>query len=452
MTEGGLTLDTLIANVTAVTMNPKMEVLFGAYIGIEGGKIVSVSRQAPKEPPQTVIDGTGMVAMPGLVNCHTHLASSVLRSYTDDLSNAQALEELLKKEAKMDSRCARAAALLSIAECLRFGVTSVTDLYYYPDATAKAVAESGIKANLALSSYRFIDQNEEFDFDTDEQCKELVRLTEKWNGFDEGRIKIDAGIYAEYTSNYKLWEGLVGYASEQGLGLQLHLAQTPGEVEGCLDRTGMNPGELLNCHGLFNVPVTAAGCGYLEPVEQKILGRKKVTAVALPLSAAKSGMGCAHILDCVQAGMNVALGTDGAVEAGNLDMFEIMRGAALAERSRRQDASAMPSSAVLMMATVCGAQAQGRSKECGMLQVGMDADLILVDFTAPHLMPCHNVLNGLVFSAKGGDVAMTMVRGKILYQNGKFPTIDLSKVVEELVNEAIPKLFQKDEPAAAEET
>lgn len=433
-------------------MNPKMEVLFGAYIGIEGGKIVSVSRQAPKEPPQTVIDGTGMVAMPGLVNCHTHLASSVLRSYTDDLGNAQALEELLKKEAKMDSRCARAAALLSIAECLRFGVTSVSDLYYYPDATAKAVAESGIKANLALSSYRFIDQNEEFDFDTDEQCKELVRLTEKWNSFDEGRIKIDAGIYAEYTSNYKLWEGLVGYASEQGLGLQLHLAQTPGEVEGCLDRTGMNPGELLNCHGLFNVPVTAAGCGYLEPVERKILGRKKVTAVALPLSAAKSGMDCAHILDCVQAGMNVALGTDGAVEAGNLDMFEVMRGAALAERSRRQDASAMPSSAALMMATVCGAQAQGRSKECGMLQAGMDADLILVDFTAPHLMPCHNVLNGLVFSAKGGDVAMTMVRGKILYQNGKFPTIDLSKVVEELVNEAIPKLFRKDEPAAAEET
>lgn len=445
-------MDTLIANVTAVTMNPKMEVLFGAYIGIEGGKIVSVSRQAPKEPPQTVIDGTGMVAMPGLVNCHTHLASSVLRSYTDDLGNAQALEELLKKEAKMDSRCARAAALLSIAECLRFGVTSVSDLYYYPDATAKAVAESGIKANLALSSYRFIDQNEEFDFDTDEQCKELVRLTEKWNGFDEGRIKIDAGIYAEYTSNYKLWEGLVGYASEQDLGLQLHLAQTPGEVEGCLDRTGMNPGELLNCHGLFNVPVTAAGCGYLEPVERKILGRKKVTAVTLPLSAAKSGMDCAHILDCVQAGMNVALGTDGAVEAGNLDMFEVMRGAALAERSRRQDASAMPSSAALMMATVCGAQAQGRSKECGMLQAGMDADLILVDFTAPHLMPCHNVLNGLVFSAKGGDVAMTMVRGKILYQNGKFPTIDLSKVVEELVNEAIPKLFRKDEPAAAEET
>ena len=443
-------MDTLIANVTAVTMNTKMEVIFGAYIGIEGGKIVSVSRTAPKEPPKTVIDGTGMVAMPGLINCHTHLASSVLRSYTDDLSNAQALEELLKKEAKMDSRCAKAAALLSIAECLRFGVTSVSDLYYYPDATAKAVAESGIKANLALSSYRFIDQNEEFDFDTDEQCRELVRVTEKWNGFDNGRIKIDAGIYAEYTSNYKLWEALVGYASEQKLGIQLHLAQTPGEVEGCLERTGMNPGELLNCHGLFNVPVTAAGCGYLDPMERKILGRKKVTAVALPLAAAKSGMGCTEITECVQAGMNVALGTDGAVEAGNLDMFEVMRGASMAVRSRKQDASALPSSAALMMATVCGARAQGRSQECGMLQVGMDADLILVDFTAPHLMPCHNVMNGRVYSARGSDVAMTMVRGKILYQNGKFPTIDLSAVVEELVGEAIPKLFRKDAPVVEE--
>lgn len=443
-------MDTLIANVTAVTMNTKLDVLFGAYIGINEGKIVSVSKYAPKEPPKTVIDGTGMVAMPGLINCHTHLASSILRCYTDDFGNKQALEELLKKEAKMDSRCAKAAALLSIAECLRFGVTSVSDLYYYPNATAEAVAASGIKANLALSSYRFIDQNEDFDFETDEQCRELVRVKEAWHGYDNGRIKIDVGIYAEYTSNYKLWEALVGYASEQGLGIQLHLAQTPGEVEGCLERTGMNPGELLNCHGMFNVPALAAGCNYLEPFEQKILGRKKVSAVAMPLAAAKNGMECAPILGCVQSGMNVALGTGSTVEAGNLDMFEVMRGASMAVRRSCGDASALPCSAALMMATVCGAQAQGRGKQCGMLQVGMDADIALVDFTAPHLMPCHNVMNALVFAAKGGDVAMTMVRGKILYQNGKFPTIDLSSVVQELVGEAIPKLFQKDEPAPAE--
>ena len=424
-------------------MNPKMDVLFGAYIGIQDGKIISIEKSAPTEQPKTIIDGTGMVAMPGLINCHTHLATSGLRSFTDDLGNTEALQALLQKEAKMDSRSAKAAALLSIAECLRFGITSVSDLYYYPNATAEAVAQSGIKANLALSAYRFIDENEDFDFETDEQCRELVKVVGKWHGYDNGRIKIDAGIYAEYTSNYKLWEGLAGYATEKGIGMQLHLAETATEVEGCMDRTGMGPGELLNCHNVFAVPATATGCTYLEEFERKLLGKKKVSAVATPLAAYKSGQKATPILDCVKSGMNVALGTGGAIECGNLDMFEVMRFAAMDARKESGDPAALPSSAALMMATVTGAQAQGRSAECGMLCPGMDADIVLVDFSAPHLMPCHNVLNGLVWSAKGGDVAMTMVRGSILYQNGQFPTIDLQHVVEELTSYAIPKLFEE---------
>lgn len=438
-------MDTLITNVTAVTMTPGTEVLFGVNIGITDGKIEFISKKVPEEMPKTIIEGTGMVAMPGLINCHTHLATSVLRCFTDDLTNKEALEALLQKEAKMDSRSAKAAALLSIAECLRFGVTSVSDLYYYPNATAQAVAESGIKANLALSSYRYIDQNEEFDFETDEQCRELQKVVDKWHGYDNGRIKIEAGIFAEYTSNYPLWESLAGFASEKGLGMQLHLSETRNEVDSCLDRTGMTPGELLACHRLFAVPATASGCAFLEPEEAKMLGKKKVSAVALPLSAAKNGQPCAPITDLVKAGMNVALGTDGAIQAGNLDMFEVMRGAAMSVRASKGDPSALPSSAALMMATFCGAQAQGRAQECGMLKEGMDADLVLVDFTAPHLMPCHNVLTGLVYAAKGGDVAMTMVRGNILYQNGRFPTIDLNTVVEELTTYAIPKLFTKEE-------
>ena len=440
-------MDTLITNVTAVTMTPGAEVLFGVNIGITDGKIEFISKKVPQELPQTIIEGTGMVAMPGLINCHTHLATSVLRCFTDDLSNKEALETLLQKEAKMDSRSAKAAATLSIAECLRFGVTSVSDLYYYPNATAQAVAETGIKANLALSSYRFIDENEDFDFETDEQCRELQKIVDRWHGFDNGRIKIDAGIYSEYTGNYRLWEALAGYASEKGLGMQLHLAETQNEVDSCLDRTGMTPGELLDCHRLFAVPATAAGCAHLTPEEAKLLGKKHASAVALPLSAAKNGQRCAPITDLVKAGMNVALGTDGAIQAGNLDLFEVMRGAAMSVRAEKEDPSALPSSAALMMATFCGAQAQGRSPECGILKEGMDADLVLVDFTAPHLMPCHNVITGLVYAAKGGDVAMTMVRGKILYQNGKFPTIDLNAVIEELTTYAIPKLFAKEESA-----
>ena len=436
-------MDTLISNVTAVTMDERNRILFGAFIGIEEGKIVYLDKVAPKEQPTTIIDGTGMVAIPGLVNCHTHLATTALRSYLDDTSRKEALEQQLSREDKMDARAAKASALLGIAECLRFGITSVSDLYYHPQATAEAVAQSGIKANLALSSYRFIDESEDFDFETDEQCKELQRLAETWHGFDNGRIKIDAGIYAEYTSNYKLWEGLADFAAEKGLGMQLHLAETAAETEDCLDRTGLSPAELLSCHRMFQVPATVAGCAGLSDEDKTILGKKKASAVVTPIANGKQGLPAAPIAACVKAGMNVALGTGGAIECGNLDLFEVMRAAA--ERTAAGEAGAMPAAAILMMATTCGARAQGRAEQAGMLKEGMDADIALVDFTAPHMMPCHNIQNGLVFSAKGGDVAMTLVRGKILYQNGKFPTIDLQEVVQELTEYAIPRLLSQEE-------
>ncbi len=438
-------MDTLISNVTVVTMNEKMDVVFGGFVGISEGKITYIGKSASEETPATIIDGTGMVAIPGLVNAHTHLATTVLRSFLDDADNREALTQLLQKEAKMDSKAAKASALLSIAECLRFGVTSVSDLYYYPDAVAEAAAEAGIKANVALSAYRFVDENEEFDFETDAQCKELCRVVEKWNGYDNGRIRIDCGIHSEYTSNYPLWEALGAYALEEGLGMQLHLGQTQGEAESCVERTGLSQTELLGSHRMFSVPTTASGCVAMTEEDRKYLGKKGVSAVATPVADSKAGQKTTPISACVKAGMNVALGTGGAVECGNLDMFETMRQAAMAERIAGGDASAMPAPAVLMMATVCGARAQGRAADTGMLKEGMDADIVLVDYSAPHLMPCHNVLSSLVFSAKGGDVAMTMVRGKILYQNGSFPTIDLQNVVQTLTEYAIPTLFRDAE-------
>ena len=434
-------MDILISNVTAVTMNEKMDVLFGAYIGIQDGKICSISKTAPTEPPATIVDGTGMVAIPGLINCHTQLATTALRSLLDDLSQHEALEQQLKKEDKMDSRAAKAAAKLAIAECLRVGVTSVSDLYYYPNATAEAVAETGIKANIALSAYRYINELEEFDFETDEQCRELVRVVEKWNGHDRGRIRMDAGIHSEYTSNHQLWEALAVYAQEAGIGMQLRLAQTQNEADSCLDRTGLSQAELLDCHRLFSVPTTATGCSFLSEEDKKLLGKRKVSAVCTPIASAKAGQSAADILSCVKAGMNVTLGTGSAMEAGNLDLFEVMRTAALNTRTATGKAEALPAPATLMLATVCGARAQGRAEECGMLKVGMDADMALIDFSAPHLLPCHNVLNALVYGVKGGDVALTMVRGQILYQNGQFPTIDLTEVVRELTEYAIPRLF-----------
>ncbi len=438
-------MDILISNVTVVTMNERMEVLFGACIGIEGQKIAYIGKRPPKESPATIIDGTGMVAMPGLVNCHTHLATTVLRGYFDDTPAQEALEGRLTRQAKLDHRSAKAAVLLGLAECLRLGITSVSDLYVCPEATAEAVAESGIKANIALAAERFADDSEDFDFDTDEQCRRLCALTEAWHGYDNGRIRIDGGIYAEYTSNHSLWEAVADYAAEKGLGVQLHLAQTLSEAEDCLDRTGLSPAELLDCHRLFRVPAAAAGCGALTEEDRKLLAKRKTSAVLTPLADAKAGQPGASLLQTVKAGMNVALGTGGADESGSLDLFEVLRWAALSARQEAGGPEGLPAPAALMMATTCGARAQGRADRIGMLKEGMDADLILVDFSAPHLMPCHNVMSGLVFSAKGCDVAMTMVQGKVLYRSGQFFTIDLKQVVEELMGYAIGHVFEDKE-------
>ena len=319
-------MDTLISNATVVTMNQRMDILFGGYLGITKGKISYVGKEPPEEKPDCIVDGTGMVAIPGLVNAHTHLATTVLRNYLDDADSREALESLLQKQAKMDHKSAKAAALLGIAECLRFGITSVSDLGEFPEAVAEAAAESGIRANIALAANRFNDETEDFDFENDPQCQALCRLTEGWHGYDNGRIRVDAGIYAEYTGNYPLWEALAAYAREKGLGMQLHLSETEAEAVSCRERTGLDQAVLLDCHGLFSVPATATGCVALTEEERSLLGKRKATAVATPVACAQAGNPALKISETVQAGINVALGTGGAAECGNLDLFETMPG------------------------------------------------------------------------------------------------------------------------------
>lgn len=435
-------MDILFSGVTIVTMDEAMRVLFSAYLGVTGTKISYLGKEAPKEAPERVIDGTGMVLMPGLINCHTHLAMSLLRGAAEDCGPGQWLEEyIFPRTDRMDARAARAGVNLSLAECIRFGITSVSDLYAFPEVTAQAVADAGLKANIALPLTLFSGETEEFDFEKDPACGQFRRLAETWNGYDHGRIRIDAGLDSEYTGNYRLWEPLADYAREKGLGLQLHLGQTKQELEDCLERTGLTQSQLLDCHRIFDVPVSAAGCTHLEPEDRSLLGRRKASAVWCPVSDARFAQGVAPVQEMVKAGMNVALGTDSAPGNGSLDLFREMKTAALFAKQATESPGALPPQAVLMMATVCGARAQGRQAECGMLKVGMDADLILVDFTAAHLMPCHNVYASLVYSAGGSDVALTMVRGKILYAAGTFHTIDLDETVREMATYAIDKVF-----------
>ena len=442
-------MDTLFSHVSVVTMDARMSVWLDAFVGVTDGKISYLGKKPPEEKPGSIIDGTGMVMMPGLINCHTHLPMALLRGYADDLALQTWLGEyIFPREEHLDARAVKAAALLGIAECLRFGVTSVSDMYYFEDAVAEAVAQSGIKANLSLATTMFL--GDDFDFETYPACREMVALHGKWHGYDSGRIKIDCSIHAEYTSTYQLWDALAEYAINNRLGMHVHLSETRAEHEECMEKYGLTPAQVLDCHHVFDARTIAAHCVHLTEDDMRLLAKRSVSAVHCPVSNLKLASGCADVMGMVRAGMNVCLGTDSAASNNNLDLFEEIKACALMAKGKTGDPTAVGAEAALMMATVCGARAQGREKECGQIAVGMDADLILLDFNQPHLIPCHNLLSNLVYAASGHDVALTMVRGKILYCAGKYPTIDLNAVAQELHDYAIPTVFsdEKKEPNA----
>lgn len=432
-------MDTLFSNITVATMDEDLRVLFSAFVGVTDGKISYISDVPPEEKPRQIINGEGMVLMPGLINCHTHLAMSPMRSFADDTELQTWLNDyIFPTEAHLDGRCVKAATLLSLAECLRFGTTSVSDMYYFCDEVAEAVAESGIKANISRSITLFED---DFDFETHPSCQEMVAIKEKWHGYDKGRIKIDASIHGEYTSDYRLWDALSEYAINEGLGMQVHLSETKKEHEECKERHGLTPAQVLDCHHVWDAPAIAAHGVWLEKEDMELLAKRHVSCAHNPCSNLKLASGCARVEDMVKAGMNVCLGTDSNVSNNSLDMFEEIRAATYMAKGISLNPKALPAHAALLMGTVCGARAQRREKECGMIKVGMDADVIMLDFTQPHLMPCHNVMSHLAYAANGHDVVMTMVRGKILYAAGKYLTIDLEAVVKELAEYVMPKMF-----------
>lgn len=438
-------MDTLFSNVTVATMDEELRVLFAAFVGVTDGKISYLSRKAPEEQPKNIINGEGMVLMPGLINCHAHLAMSPLRGYADDVPLAVWLNEhIFPREERLDGRCVKAATLLSLAECLRFGTTSVSDMYYFCDEVCEAVSESGVKANVSRGASLFGD---DFDFETHPACRELVEVKEKWHNFDNGRIRIEASVHGEYTSDHRLWDALSEYCINEGVRMHVHLSETRAEHEACKERHGLTPAQVLDCHHVFDVPAIAAHCVWVEPEDMRLLAKRGVSAVHCPVSNLKLASGCARVEEMVKAGMNVALGTDSSASNNNLDMFKEIKAATLLAKGASLEPKALPAQAAVLMATVCGARAQGREAECGMIKVGMDADLILLDFTQPHLLPCHNVISHLAYAVGGHDVVMTMVRGKILYAAGKYTTIDLEAVVRELAEYVMPRVFTDQTPS-----
>lgn len=433
---------TLIHNCRALLMDEAGTLLPDAFIVVEGEKIASVTETRPEGVFDSEIDGRGNVLMPGLVNAHTHVPMTLLRGYGGGCDLQTWLQQwIFPAEAKLDDRAVAAGTGLGLAEMIASGTTAIADMYMHTPAIAQTVLEAGISANLSVGGVYFGAPGD-FSPETCPDCENQRRLTEEWHGAGEGQILTDASIHAEYTSNTPLWKWMADYARDKRLGIHVHVSETQKEHEECMQRWGKTPVGILDRYGVWENRAIAAHCVWTTEEDWAVMAEKGVSCAHNPVSNLKLGSGVAWVPAMGKAGVNVALGTDGVSSNNNTDMFEEMKFASILPCGVTHDPLALRPMDVLKMATVNGAKALGR--KTGRIAPGYTADLILVDFDRPHLTPCHSVTDNLVYSARGSDVVMNMARGKVIYKDGEFLTLDLEKVKAEVKNYAMPLVFGGD--------
>ena len=402
----------------------KEEKLF--CVVIEDKKIVDIT-DADVTCDGETIDGKGNLLIPGFYNVHGHCAMTALRGYADDLPLKRWLfEKIFPAEDKLDSEVIYNATMLAIAEMLASGTVSYSDMYFFMDDTARAVIESGIKANLC----RGFTSSPETDMATDVRFAESRQLVKDYNGYGDGRIIAEMCIHGEYTNAEKPIRTIAEYAKEHGLGVQLHASETQSEHEECIARHGLTPIAYFEKLGILDSPVCAAHCVYVSDDDIRIMAEHKTSVVHCPISNLKLGSGIARIPELIAGNVNVCIGTDGASSNNRLDMIREMQTAALIHKGVNRVPELMAAKDVFEMATYNGAIAQRRF-DCGKIEIGKRADLVLLNTDTAHNIPLYDTYSMLTYSAMASDVLMTMVDGRVLYRNGEYTTIDIEKIKSE---------------------
>lgn len=365
-------------------------------------------------PVQTVkwdreIDGQGNLLMPGFKNAHTHTAMTFLRSYADDMKLDEWLhQQVFPNEAKLTGEAVYWFTKLGIMEYLTSGITAAYDMYFYVDDGARAAKDCGFR-------YVFCDSINDFGGTVEGVEKDYLRL----NTDEKKAISHRIGFHAEYTTSKELMQGLSELADQYQAPVSAHCSETRKEVEGCKERYGMSPVATLDSLGMFRHGGTLFHCVHMEETDFEILKKRGIYVVTNPASNLKLASGIAPVQRFLKEGIPVAIGTDGAASNNCLDMFREMFLVTGLQKVVCDDPEAVPADEVLKMATVNGALAMGLT-DCDVLDTGKKADLILIDLTQPNMQPLQNIEKNLVYSGSKQNVKMTMVGGKILYENGEF--------------------------------
>lgn len=417
----------LIENADILTLDRDNLVLRQADLAIDGKTIVAVGQVPADFAADDKIDARDHVALPGFFNAHTHAAMTLQRGYAEDLDIARWFNERIwVMESALTEEDVYWGAALAACEMIRSGTVGFADHYFWMPQVARVVADSGLKALLSWGVFGS-DFAAEMGSTTLEQTADFVA---EFQNSSDGRVKTILGPHSPYISSAKFLARTADMARKLGVGCHIHVAETREQLEKSVQEHGKTPVRYLADLGIFDNPSIAAHAIHITDEDIRTLGEKRATVVQCVKTHMKLAMGTTRVPDLVAAGINVALGTDGPASNNDLDMLEVTRLSALIQKHDRHDATLMPSMQVLKLATQNGARAMGFANS-GVLQVGADADLILVDMRRPHLAPRHDLAANLVHSARGGDIAYVLVDGKLLLRNGELTTLDEEKIRRE---------------------
>lgn len=379
-------------------------------IVVTDGKIdkILISPEERASSPRG-IDLSGAIVMPGIVDAHCHTPMTLLRGVGGGLPLKRWLEEaIFPVEARMTDEDVAAGMTWGAMELLAGGVTCVADMYEHSLAGAAALAETGIKANVCRPGLAFSDGTPKGRL---EECIDFVRNFSDPNN----RLVADICIHSEYLTNEKFCRALAEANREFTRPLNVHVSETRREHEECIARHGKTPIAYLAETGLLDYGGYAAHCVWCTDDDFKIMADRNVSLVHNPSSNMKLASGFARVCRAAELGVNVALGTDGPASNDNLDMFEEMHLTSLIHKGVLLDPTVLSPWEVIEMATVNGAKALGRY-DTGEIAVGKVADFCVVALDKPHLNPCVDPANLIVYSAHASDVAMTIVDGRIVYE------------------------------------
>ncbi len=419
---------TLVKNCILLPMEKDVhhpgDYYYSGELGIRDGMITVVGPVGAGADQQwdEVIDARGMVVMPGLINCHTHGAMTLLRGYADDLPLMQWLEQKIwPLESRLENEDVYWGSMLCMLEMIQSGTTTFADMYFAMDKVAEAVEQSGLRALLARGLIGVQPNGQA-------ALAEGVALVRDWHGAAEGRITCMLGPHAPYTCPPEYLKQVCAKAEKLGVGLHIHVAETEGEVQRAVSQWGKTPVAHLADLGVFDLPVLAAHCVHVTAEDIQILRQHGVAVAHNPESNMKLASGVAPVPKMLEAGVVVGLGTDGAASNNNLDMLQEMRTAALLHKVSSGNPTVLASYQALAMATNQGARALGLQHRVGTLAPGMAADVIFVNMDQPHLWPLHDVPAHLVYAAQAGDVDTVIVNGRILMQGRQVKTLDVERI------------------------